>query len=91
MLKFLPLPEAVKAMHKAVTPIERRPAPAGWVVKVHAHYYTGHGRNELERWTPFLKFAKRYRRQAWAKKIAEQLGGQAILVEPPALTPPIRG
>jgi hypothetical protein len=78
-------------MRKAVALIEQRPAPAGWVVKVHAHYYTGHGRSELERWTPFPKFAKRYRRQAWAQKIAEQLGGQAVLVEQPALTPTLRG
>ena len=60
-------------MHKASTRMERRPARAGWVVKVRTHYYTGHGRSDLERWTPFLKFAKRYRRQAWANKIAEQL------------------
>ena len=78
-------------MRKAVAPMERRPTPAGWVVKVDAQYYTGSGRSEFERWTPFPKFAKRYRRQAWAKKIAEQLGGQAVLVEPPAPNPPIRG
>ncbi|HEY5868382.1 MAG TPA: hypothetical protein VI542_22950 [Candidatus Tectomicrobia bacterium] len=71
--------------------MKRRPAPTGWVIKVSAHYYTGSTRSEFERWTPFLKFAKRYRRAAWAKKIAEQLGGQAILIEPPASTPPIRG
>jgi hypothetical protein len=67
-------------MHKAIAPTERRPASAGWVVKVQAHYYTGSTRSEFERWTPFAKFAKRYKRQAWAKKIAEQLGGQAELV-----------
>jgi hypothetical protein len=78
-------------MRKVVAPIKRRPAPAGWLVKVHAHYYTGSGRSELERWTPFPKFAKVYRRHAWAKKIAEQLGGQAIPVAPPGSNPPIRG
>ena len=78
-------------MHKAVTPMKRRPAPAGWVIKVHAHYYTGSTRSEFERWTPFPKFAKIYKRQAWAKKIAEQLGGQAVLVEQPSPTPPRRG
>src|SRR4029450_6767857 len=90
-LYFPSFPEAVKGMRKAVTLPKRRPAPAGWVVKVYSHCYTGVGRSELERWTPFPKFAKRYQRQAWAKKIAAQLGGQAELVGQPSPTSQIRG
>jgi hypothetical protein len=55
---------------------------ASWLVHVQGRYYTGSGRSPLERWTPFPKFAKRYRRQAWAQKIAAQFDGQAVpLVE----------
>lgn len=57
-----------------------RPAPAGWMVKVGHEYYTGNGHSPFERWTPFAKFAKVYRRQGWAKKIATQLGGQIAAV-----------
>jgi len=57
---------------------EQRLLPAGWVVKTHQGYYTGIMRSQLERWTPFLKFAKVYKRKAWALKIAEQLGGQIV-------------
>jgi hypothetical protein len=57
-----------------------RPAPAGWMVQVGHEYYTGNGRSAFERWTPFAKFAKIYRRKGWAQKIATQLGGQIVAV-----------
>lgn len=57
-----------------------RPAPAGWMVQAGHEYYTGNGRSAFERWTPFRKFAKVYRRKGWAQKIATQLGGQIVAV-----------
>jgi hypothetical protein len=57
-----------------------KPAPAGWLVQVRSRYYTGHGHSQFERWTPFPRFAKVYRRRAWAQKIAAQLGGQVVAV-----------
>ncbi|CAN5864223.1 hypothetical protein BH24BAC1_BH24BAC1_40430 [soil metagenome] len=57
-----------------------KPAPAGWLVQVHNRYYTGNGRSSFERWTPFPKFAKVYRRKGWAQKITAQLGGQIVTV-----------
>jgi hypothetical protein len=57
-----------------------KPAPVGWLVQVHNRYYTGNGRSSFERWTPFPKFAKVYRRQGWAQKLATQWGGQIVAV-----------
>jgi hypothetical protein len=67
-------------MQKAGSPRVGKPAPAGWLVQVRSRYYTGHGHSQFEQWTPFPRFAKVYRRQAWAQKIAAQLGGQAVAV-----------
>ena len=67
-------------MRQVVNPKERKPSPAGWLVKVRHRYYTGNGRSEIERWTPFPKFAKVYSRKAWAQKMADQLGGQTVSV-----------
>lgn len=67
-------------MPQAEDVITPAPPAVSWVVHVQGRYYTGSGRSPLERWTAFPKFAKRYRRQAWAQKIAAQLGGQAVAV-----------
>ena len=57
-----------------------RSAPAGWLIQVGHEYYTGNGHSSFERWTPFSKFAKIYRRKGWAQKMATQLGGQIVAV-----------
>jgi hypothetical protein len=57
-----------------------KPALTGWLVQMRNRYYTGHGHSQFEQWTPFPRFAKVYRRRAWAQKIAAQLGGQAVAV-----------
>jgi hypothetical protein len=70
----------IKPMQQAGSPSARRPAPTGWLVQVRSRYYTGHGHSQFEQWTPFPRFAKVYRRRAWAQKIAAQLGGEAVAV-----------
>ena len=67
-------------MRQVVNPNEQNLSPAGWLVKVRHRYYTGNGHSEIERWTSFPKFAKVYRRKAWAQKMADQLGGQTVPV-----------
>jgi hypothetical protein len=57
-----------------------RTVPAGWMIQVGREYYTGNVRSSIERWTPFPKFAKVYRRKAWAQKIAAQLGSGVVAV-----------
>lgn len=74
------LTELSDAMQNVEDASAARPVPAGWMVQVRHDYYTGSGRSSLERWTPFPKFAKVYRRQGWAQKIATQLGGQVVAV-----------
>jgi hypothetical protein len=71
-----------KSVAKQHSPADREPKGAlnGWLIRTSQGYYTGNQRSVLECWTPFPKFAKRYRRQAWAQKIAAQFDGQAVSV-----------
>jgi hypothetical protein len=57
--------------------------PSGWMVKTSQGYYTGDPRSELERWTPFPRWAKVYHRHGWAQKMAVRLAGQVLPVAPP--------
>ena len=78
---FIPaIAEKIVVMRQVVNPNERKPSPAGWLVKVRHRYYTGNRRSEIECWTAIPKFAKVYSRKAWAQKMADQLGGQAVAV-----------